>query len=60
MTPFQVVYARLVNMIVEVALHPTENTDNSIMTPQEICQLIKQNLLKATERMKHFADKKDT
>lgn len=51
-------YARPPNMIAETALYPAEDTANSIMTPEEIAQQIEQNLLKDTERMKHFADKK--
>ena len=43
-------------MIAEAALYPPEQTPKFILTQEEIAN--KQNLLKANERMKYFADKK--
>lgn len=60
MTPFQAVYGRKPTMIAEAALYLEQSPDDTHFTlpPEETATIIKENLLKAQERMKFFADKK--
>lgn len=59
-TPFQALYNRPPSMLAEAALYPAEQAQefSSILTAEQIAAQIKANLLKAQERMKHYADKK--
>lgn len=59
-TPFQVLYNRHSSMLAEAALYPAEQVQefSSIIPAEQIAAQIKANLLKAQERMKHYADKK--
>ena len=59
MTPFQALYARPPPLIAELMLPPVEGDDYQAQLDRDtIAQQIKDNLLKAQERMKFFADKK--
>ena len=59
MTPFQALYARPPPMISELLLPPAEGDDHQAQVERDtIAQQIKDNLLKAQERMKFFADRK--
>ena len=59
MTPFQALYARPPPLIAELMLPPVEGEDHQAeLDRNSIAQQIKDNLLKAQERMKFFADKK--
>lgn len=59
MTPFQALYAKPPPLIAELLLPPAEGESHQQELDREsIAKQIKSNLLKAQERMKHFADKK--
>ena len=59
MTPFQALYARPPPLIAELMLPPPEEEDGTAELDRDtIAAQIKQNLLKAQDRMKYFADKK--
>jgi hypothetical protein len=59
MTPFQALYGRPPPLLAELLLPPDDTTPDLIpnASVEEIAKQIKENLLKAQERMKHFADK---
>jgi hypothetical protein len=59
MTPFQALYGRPPPMLAELVL-PVDETAGDLIpsaTTEDIAKQIKENLLKAQERMKHQADK---
>ncbi|XP_073363438.1 uncharacterized protein [Aegilops tauschii subsp. strangulata] len=60
MTPFQALYGFPPPMVAESALPYTicEDSDNLLQNREVALEIIKQNLLKAQERMKYYADKK--
>ena len=62
MTPFQALYGFKPPMIAESALRDTitDDTATLLRDRQLATTVIKENLTKAQERMKHFADKKRT
>ena len=58
-THFQALYVGPPPMIVELMLPPVEGDDHQAQVERDtIAQQIKDNLLKAQERMKFFADRK--
>ena len=59
MTPFQALYAKPPPQIAELMLPPAEGEDQQAETDRDsIAAQIKDNLLRAQERMKFYADKK--
>lgn len=61
MTPFQALNGIPPPMVAEAALpnRPNEEVQGMLKRKQATLQLLKDNLLRAHERMKHFADKKN-
>ena len=59
MTPFQALYNRPPNMLAEAALYPADQADtfSSVLTAKQTAAHIKENLLRAQNRMKVQADK---
>lgn len=59
MTPFQALYGFPPPMVAESALPDSisEDSDTLLQSRDLALEVIKQNLLKAQQRMKHYADK---